>query len=101
MVYFTCYFWRRSLYFRTIYFKTKAVKIRQPEVERKVEVRTKQLKAEKITVEKKNNQILQSINYAKRIQGSILPDQSLLNEFLVIILFFTSLKMLLEEILLV
>ena len=50
-------------------------------LERKVEVRTQQLKAEKITVEKKNNQILQSINYAKRIQGSILPDQSLLNEF--------------------
>ena len=41
-------------------------------LERKVEVRTQQLKAEKITVEKKNNQILQSINYAKRIQGSIL-----------------------------
>ena len=50
-------------------------------LERKVEVRTQQLKAEKITVEKKNNQILQSINYAKRIQGSILPDQFLLNEF--------------------
>ena len=29
---------------------------------------------------KENNQILQSINYAKRIQGSILPDQDMLNE---------------------
>ena len=32
-------------------------------------------------MEKKNNQILQSIKYAKRIQGSILPDQDVLNNF--------------------
>ena len=50
-------------------------------LEKKVIVRTQQLEEEKQNVEKKNNQILQSINYAKRIQGSILPDQDVLNNF--------------------
>ena len=50
-------------------------------LEQKVEIRTEQLNEEKQNVVKKNNQILQSIKYAKRIQGSILPDQDVLNNF--------------------
>ena len=50
-------------------------------LEEKVEIRTKQLKEEKSNVEKKNKQILQSINYAKRIQQSILPDDNLMQDF--------------------
>ena len=50
-------------------------------LEEKVEIRTEQLKEEKSNVEKKNKQILQSINYAKRIQQSILPDDNLMQDF--------------------
>jgi len=42
-------------------------------LEQKVEERTKQLLEEKETVENQNKEITESINYAKRIQASILP----------------------------
>ena len=55
------------------------IKIRN-KLESKVELRTNQLNKEKLNVENKNNQIMESINYAQRIQDSILPDTDLFNE---------------------
>ena len=55
------------------------IKIRN-KLESKVELRTNQLNTEKLNVENKNNQIMESINYAQRIQDSILPNTDLFNE---------------------
>ena len=50
-------------------------------LEKRVDKRTSELNKEKIKVEKQNNEITKSINYAKRIQYSILPEDALLKEF--------------------
>lgn len=49
-------------------------------LEQKVEERTKQLQQEKDTVENQNKEITESINYAKRIQASILPSKHRIRE---------------------
>lgn len=43
------------------------------ELEQKVILRTKEINAQKIEIEEKNKEIVDSITYAKRIQGAILP----------------------------
>lgn len=50
-------------------------------LERLVEMRTAELQSEKSTVEKQNKKIRSSINYAKRIQDSILPDTGILKKY--------------------
>ena len=55
------------------------IKIRK-KLESTVKLRTNQLNTEKLNVEHKNNQIMKSINYAQRIQDSILPNNDLFNK---------------------
>ena len=56
--------------------KTKA----NAELEEKVEERTKQISAQKITLEYQNEEIKSSIRYAKRIQDSLLPPHNIMDE---------------------
>jgi ligand-binding sensor domain-containing protein/serine phosphatase RsbU (regulator of sigma subunit) len=57
-------------------YRTSALKKRQIILEEIVHSRTIELKEEKKNVEKKNTEILSSIEYAKRIQSTILPPLS-------------------------
>jgi len=50
-------------------------------LEEKVEERTLEIVQQKALVEEKNKDILDSINYAKRLQDAILPPLSLIREF--------------------
>jgi len=67
--------------------RTQQLKSRQVVLEKTVEIRTKEL-AEKhiesennrLLVEEKNKEIIDSINYAKRLQDSILPQNELIKE---------------------
>jgi len=67
--------------------RTRQLKSRQIELEKTVKIRTKEL-AEKhiesennrLLVEEKNKEIIDSINYAKRLQDSILPQNELIKE---------------------
>ena len=80
-----------SILFLIIYFvfklRTRQLKSRQIELEKTVKTRTKEL-AEKhieseknrLLVEEKNKEIIDSINYAKRLQDSILPQNELIKE---------------------
>lgn len=63
------------------YLRQRQLKADNLKLEHKVSIRTEQLAEEKQKVEKQNHQILQSINYAKRIQTSILPDDQLMKSF--------------------
>jgi hypothetical protein len=51
-------------------------------LEKKVQERTEEVVMQKEEIEYKNKEITASIRYAKRIQESILPDQSLVNRVL-------------------
>jgi ligand-binding sensor domain-containing protein/serine phosphatase RsbU (regulator of sigma subunit) len=53
--------------------REKAHKIREQYLEEELDKRAKELKVKNVELQKKNNDITDSINYAKRIQGSILP----------------------------
>lgn len=57
--------------------REKLLKERQKVLEIEVDKRTIELKNEKQTVEKQNKNIKESIEYAKRIQDTILPDDNL------------------------
>jgi len=61
--------------------RERQLKLINVRLEKKVDKRTYQLKEEKIKVEKQHNEITKSINYAKRIQYSILPEEDLLTDF--------------------
>ena len=89
--------WAYGLYFISIIssalyyikWREKALKQRQVELEHTVEVRTaevieekKIVEEQKKVVEEKNHEILDSINYAKRIQTAILPPPRVVKEFL-------------------
>ena len=89
--------WAFGIYFITIigsvwyYIKWResSLKQRQEELEHTVEVRTAEVVEEKKIVEEqkkvvdeKNHEILDSINYAKRIQTAILPQPRVVKEFL-------------------
>ena len=65
-----------------IKWRERALKERQLELEHTVEVRTAEVVEEKKLVEEKNHEILDSINYAKRIQTAILPQPRVVKEFL-------------------
>ena len=53
--------------------RERAHKLRQKYLEEELEKRSKEIIVKNVELEKKNNDITDSINYAKRIQGSILP----------------------------
>lgn len=53
--------------------RERAHKLRQKYLEEELEKRSKEIIVKNQELEKKNNDITDSINYAKRIQGSILP----------------------------
>lgn len=81
--------WFYLLVFVTLVFTIiTIIKIRERQLkriniilEKKVDKRTFELKEEKIKVEKQHNEITKSINYARRIQYSILPEEDLLTDF--------------------
>lgn len=51
-------------------------------LEKKVELRTSQLNEKNVELQHKNDTIMESIEYAKTIQNSILPEKSLLDKYL-------------------
>lgn len=51
-------------------------------LEKKVQVRTKELNEKNLELQRKNDTIMQSIEYAKTIQDSILPNRSQLDKYL-------------------
>ncbi len=53
--------------------RTRALIAKKEELEQIVEERTVELRAEKELVEEKNKEIIDSINYAKRLQDAIIP----------------------------
>ncbi len=60
--------------------RDKAAEAREKELQRQVDERTEDVKRQKAEIERQNTEITDSINYAKRIQTSILPDISRLKE---------------------
>jgi len=64
-------------------YRERTLKLRQVELENTVDERTKEVVSQKEIVEKKQTEILDSINYAKRIQHSLLASDKLLNEHLI------------------
>jgi ligand-binding sensor domain-containing protein/serine phosphatase RsbU (regulator of sigma subunit) len=63
-------------------YRERTLKLRQVELENTVEDRTKEVVSQKEIVEKKQTEILDSINYAKRIQHSLLASNKLLDAYL-------------------
>lgn len=89
--------WARILFLVIIvsgvvfYIKIRERQLRQRQIylEEQVDLRTEELKKEKevveeqnVEIEKKNKHITDSINYAQRIQGAILPPEELIKEVL-------------------
>jgi ligand-binding sensor domain-containing protein/serine phosphatase RsbU (regulator of sigma subunit) len=66
-----------------IKYRERTLKLRQVELENTVDERTKEVVSQKEIVEKKQTEILDSINYAKRIQHSLLASDKLLNTHLI------------------
>lgn len=62
--------------------RTSSLRKRQEELRSTVDERTAELKLEKEQVVKKNNEIRDSIQYAKRIQSAILPSNSMIAQHL-------------------
>jgi serine phosphatase RsbU (regulator of sigma subunit) len=60
--------------------RDKAAKAREKELQRQVDEKTEDVIRQKAEIERQNTEITDSINYAKRIQNSILPDISRLKE---------------------
>nr|MCU0409127.1 hypothetical protein [Bacteroidales bacterium] len=60
--------------------RERAAKLREKELEKKVEERTIEVEEQKREIERQNIEITDSINYAKRIQSSVLPDVARLKE---------------------
>jgi serine phosphatase RsbU (regulator of sigma subunit) len=60
--------------------REKAQKKRQEYLEKELDARTKVVKEQKAELERQNIEITDSINYARRIQSSILPDIKRLKE---------------------
>jgi ligand-binding sensor domain-containing protein/serine phosphatase RsbU (regulator of sigma subunit) len=82
--------WAKTLYFITlvlsiftfIHWRTATLKARALKLEREVEAATVVIRNQKIEVEQKNIEILDSITYAKRIQAAILPSDKLIKKLL-------------------
>jgi ligand-binding sensor domain-containing protein/serine phosphatase RsbU (regulator of sigma subunit) len=62
--------------------RTQALINRQKELEGTVEVRTQEIRLQKEIVEDKNREIIDSINYARRLQKAILPPVQRIEEHL-------------------
>lgn len=60
--------------------RERAARIRQKELEQKVDERTREVETQKKEIERQNIEITDSINYARRIQSSVLPDVARLRE---------------------
>ena len=61
--------------------RERKLRERQEELEKEVNRQTIMLSRQKTEIEKKNNDIMDSINYAKRIQTAILPSRNSLDNF--------------------
>lgn len=61
--------------------RERKLKMRQKELEDEVSRQTAMLNKQKLEIERKNVDIMDSINYAKRIQTAILPSRSSLEDF--------------------
>lgn len=61
--------------------RERKLRERQEELEKEVNRQTIMLSRQKAEIEKKNNDIMDSINYAKRIQTAILPSRNSLDNF--------------------
>lgn len=70
------------IFYVGIKLRTRKLIEKQIQLEKIVDERTKELKEEKLIVEEKNKEILDSITYAKRIQSAILPQPKLVKQFL-------------------
>ncbi len=70
-----------SLFYTYVKLRERQLRFINIRLEQKVELRTSELKEEKVKVEKQHNEITKSINYAKRIQDTILPEEVLIKEF--------------------
>ena len=57
-------------------FRERRYKIRQEELEKELAIRSKEVLFQKEKLESTNKDITDSINYAKRIQDAVLPDES-------------------------
>jgi len=62
--------------------RTAALRKAKLMLEQTVRERTSELRAQKEIVEERNKEILDSINYAKRIQSAILPPDKIIKEYL-------------------
>ena len=70
-----------TLFYIYIKLRERQLQFNNIRLEKKVELRTSQLKKEKGKVEKQHREITNSINYAKRIQDTILPEEELIKEY--------------------
>jgi len=70
-----------TLFYIYIKLRERQLRFNNIRLEKKVELRTSQLKKEKGKVEKQHREITNSINYAKRIQDTILPEEELIKEY--------------------
>ena len=62
--------------------RISVLKKRQKELENTVKERTQEIRLQKDLIENKNEEILDSINYAKRIQMAILPSKKIVKDIL-------------------
>ncbi|MBC7861977.1 MAG: hypothetical protein IAF38_03330 [Bacteroidia bacterium] len=62
--------------------RTKQLKIRQQELEKTVKERTTELEEQKLVVEEKNKEVLDSIRYASRIQRALITSEKYIHKTL-------------------
>ena len=70
-----------TLFYIYIKLRERQLKFINLRLEKKVNLRTSQLENEKGKVEKQHREITKSINYAKRIQDTILPEELLIKRY--------------------
>ena len=70
-----------TLFYMYIKLRERQLRFINIRLEKIVELRTSQLKKEKGKVEKQHREITKSINYAKRIQDTILPEEVLIKQY--------------------
>lgn len=68
------------IFYWTIKLRERQLRLQKEELQREVDLQTVILREQKTEIERKNIDITASINYAKRIQSSILPPVSALRE---------------------
>ena len=70
-----------TLFYIYIKLRERQLRLTNLRLEKKVDLRTSQLEKEKGKVEKQHREITKSINYAKRIQDTILPEELLIKRY--------------------